>query len=272
MDSTQSGAADGGTIKEYRFKVPEGATELLILRHGESAAADPAVPFPLLAGHGDPELSPAGRWQAERLADRLAGEPISAVYVSSLRRTAQTAAPLADRLGITPVTEHDLREAHFGEWEGNVWRVRIVERHPVAMRMISEQRWDIVPGAEPAAAFAARVRGALNRIVSRHPGQTVAGSSARRSEMPAAASPSRSTPPTTPRYPSSFTSRGGGRSGASTTPPTYVKTQIEFEPKPSSTRPPGCLPSIEQFEATGSPAKARRPSCKSATRYAPIVN
>jgi 2,3-bisphosphoglycerate-dependent phosphoglycerate mutase len=174
MDSTQPIAADGGMIKEYRFKVPEGATELLILRHGESAGADPAVPFALLAGHGDPELSTAGRWQAERLADRLAGEHISAIYVSSLRRTAQTAAPLADRLGITPVTEHDLREAHFGEWEGNVWRVRIVERHPVAMRMISEQRWDIVPGAEPAAAFAARVRGALNRIVSRHPGQTVA--------------------------------------------------------------------------------------------------
>lgn len=182
MDSTQPGAADGGTpdaagggtIKEYRFRVPEGATELLILRHGESAAADPAVPFPLLAGHGDPELSLAGRWQAERLADRLAGEPISAVYVSSLRRTAQTAAPLAGRLGITPVTEHDLREAHFGQWEGNVWRVRIAERHPVAMRMINEQRWDIVPGAEQADAFAARVRAALNRVVSRHPGQMVA--------------------------------------------------------------------------------------------------
>ena len=47
MDSTQPIAADGGMIKEYRFKVPEGATELLILRHGESAGADPAVPFPL---------------------------------------------------------------------------------------------------------------------------------------------------------------------------------------------------------------------------------
>ena len=186
MDSTQPIAADGGMIKEYRFKVPEGATELLILRHGESAGADPAVPFPLLAGHGDPELSPAGRWQAERLADRLAGEPISAIYVSSLRRTAQTAAPLADRLGITPVTEHDLREAHFGEWEGNVWRVRIVERHPVAMRMISEQRWDIVPGAEPAAAFAARVRGALNRIVSRASGADGRGLHPRRGHRPGA--------------------------------------------------------------------------------------
>lgn len=170
MDSTH----DGGPIREYRFKVPEGATELLILRHGESAAADPAAPFPLTAGHGDPELSPAGQRQAERLAERLAGEPISAIYVSSLRRTARTAAPLTARLGLTPVTEHDLREAHFGEWEGNVWRVRIAERHPVAMRMISEQRWDIVPGAEPAADFAARVRGALHRIVSRHPGQVVA--------------------------------------------------------------------------------------------------
>jgi probable phosphoglycerate mutase len=164
----------GERIREYRFAVPPGATEILLVRHGESAQADPAVPFPLVDGHGDPELSAIGSEQAERLAERLAGEPIAAIYVSNLQRTAQTAAPLAARLGLTPVVDADLREAHLGEWEGHLWRTRIAERHPVALRMIDEQRWDIVPGAEAVDAFATRVRRALAGIVGRHPGELVA--------------------------------------------------------------------------------------------------
>ena len=35
-------------------------------------------PFPLVDGHADPELSDNGREQAERLAERLAKDPIDA--------------------------------------------------------------------------------------------------------------------------------------------------------------------------------------------------
>ncbi len=52
-------------------------------------------PFPLVDGHADPELADNGREQAQRLAQRLAKVPIDALYVTSLCRTAQTAAPLA---------------------------------------------------------------------------------------------------------------------------------------------------------------------------------
>jgi broad specificity phosphatase PhoE len=37
------------------------------------------------------------------LADRLAGAPPAVIYVSTYRRTAQTAAPTAARLGLTPI-------------------------------------------------------------------------------------------------------------------------------------------------------------------------
>jgi probable phosphoglycerate mutase len=161
-------------IPEYRFSLPPDATELLIVRHGASADAEPGKPFPFLDGHGDPELSPNGRSQAERVAERLVHEPIAAIYVSSLRRTQETAAPLASRLALTPVVEPDLREAHMGEWEGYLWRMRIAERHPLAMRMIEEQRWDILPEAEDAVAFAERVGAALERIAERHRGAAVA--------------------------------------------------------------------------------------------------
>jgi len=50
----------------------------------------------------DPVLSEEGRRGAARLADLLAADPPSAIYVSTTRRASETAAPLAARLGITP--------------------------------------------------------------------------------------------------------------------------------------------------------------------------
>ncbi|HEX6569498.1 MAG TPA: histidine phosphatase family protein [Acidimicrobiales bacterium] len=164
-------------VREYRqsrFRRPPGACELLLVRHGESAPARDDRPFVLVDGHGDPELSPAGREQAYRVAERLAHEDISAIYVTTLRRTVQTAAPLAARLGIRPQVERDLREVYLGEWEGGSFRRHVAEGHPIAQRMFAEQRWDVIPGAEPGDAFAARVRGAIGRIAATHPDQAVA--------------------------------------------------------------------------------------------------
>jgi probable phosphoglycerate mutase len=163
-------------VREYRqsrFRRPPGACELLLVRHGESAPARDEQPFPLVDGHGDPELAPAGREQAMRVAERLEHEDVGAIYVSTLRRTAQTAAPLAARLGLEPRVEPDLREVYLGEWEGGSFRRHVAEGHPTAVRMFAEQRWDVIPGAEPADAFAGRVRGAITRIAAAHPDQTV---------------------------------------------------------------------------------------------------
>lgn len=170
-----SNSADAVTeYRQARFTPPEGATELLLIRHGESQPANPDSPFPLVDGQGDPELAPEGREQAERVADRLAGAGIQAIYVTNLRRTAQTAAPLARRLGLEPRMEPDLREVHLGEWEGGLLRKHSAENHPIALRVRQEERWDLIPGAEPAADFAARVRAGIGRLVTANPGRRVA--------------------------------------------------------------------------------------------------
>jgi probable phosphoglycerate mutase len=160
--------------RQTRFRPPPGAADILLIRHGESQAAHMDKPFPLVDGHADPELADSGREQAERLAERLAKVPIDALYVTSLCRTAQTAAPLAERLGLTPQVEPDLREVNLGEWEAGVFRKMVAENHPIAERMWAEERWDVIPGAEPADAFAARTSGALTRIAAAHPDQLVA--------------------------------------------------------------------------------------------------
>lgn len=160
--------------RQLRFVRPPGATSLLLVRHGESIPANPEAPFDLVGGHGDPELDPRGREQAERVAARLAKTDIGAIYVTTLKRTVETAAPLAERLGLEPVVEPDLREVLLGEWEGGLYRARVLEGGPVVKRLMEEERWDVIPGAEPDDQFVGRVRAGVERIAGRHPDQAVA--------------------------------------------------------------------------------------------------
>src|SRR3954452_21851858 len=159
--------------RQHRFARPPGAAELLLVRHGESAAAVEGVEFPTVDGQGDPPLHADGEQQAISVADRLQHEDISAIYVTTLQRTAQTAAPLAERLGITPVVAPDLREVHLGDWEGGLIRKHMAEGHPLAMKMITDQRWDVIPGAEPAEQFRERVQRGITEIAARHADQCV---------------------------------------------------------------------------------------------------
>jgi probable phosphoglycerate mutase len=46
--------------RQHRFEKPVGAVDVILVRHGESRAARPEEPFPLVAGQGDPELSALG--------------------------------------------------------------------------------------------------------------------------------------------------------------------------------------------------------------------
>lgn len=166
----------GEDVTEYRqtrFTPPAGACEIVLVRHGESAPARVDRPFDLVDGQGDPPLSELGRWQAERVGRRLAAERVDAVYVTTLRRTVETAQPLLDRLGAVPRVEPDLREVHLGEWEGGLFRKKVAEGDPIALRMVAEQRWDVIPGAEPHDRFGARVRAGIERIAARHPDERV---------------------------------------------------------------------------------------------------
>jgi probable phosphoglycerate mutase len=167
--------AEPRKFPQSRFVPLPGSCELLLLRHGESAPHVEGEDFPLVDGHGDPPLTEEGREQAEQAAERLiaTGERIAAVYVTTLQRTHQTAAPLVARLGIEPKVEPELREVFLGDWEGGEFRKRLADGDPIAMRMATEQRWDVIPGAEPQEAFGARVRLGIEKIAAAHPDQLV---------------------------------------------------------------------------------------------------
>jgi probable phosphoglycerate mutase len=146
---------------------------VLLIRHGQSAAYIAGEAFPLRDGHGDPHLTDLGHYQAQLVADRLAREPVAAIYVSSLTRTQQTAAPLASELGLEPIVEPDLREVHLGEFEGGLFRQMSVENHPAVVAMRARREWGEIPGAETSTQLTARTVGAVERIAAAHPDQLV---------------------------------------------------------------------------------------------------
>ncbi len=147
------------------FALPEGATEVVLVRHGASAPAVPGEPFPLLGGHGDPPLAPEGELQAQAVADRLAGEELAGLFVTPLQRTAQTAAPLAALTALEPVVVPELREVYLGDWEGGELRIRAAHGDPIILRAQAEERWDVIPNAESMESFAERVAAGLAAVV-----------------------------------------------------------------------------------------------------------
>lgn len=160
--------------RQHRFTPPKGAADLILIRHGETQAAVRGQNFPMVGGQGDPALHPDGERQAQAVGARLRDEPISAIYVTTMRRTHQTAAPLASHMGLTPRVEPDLREVFLGDWDGGEYRFRSAENDPVIQRAKARQEWGELPGAETTAQLHARVRAGLLRIAQAHADELVA--------------------------------------------------------------------------------------------------
>lgn len=156
------------------FRAPEGATDLLLIRHGQSEGMSSSSYPRLPSGQADPALSPLGHQQAARMSERLAAVGIAAIYCSTLIRTQQTAAPLANFTGLEPTVVPDLREVELGEWEGGEFRKRSQEKDPSFIEMMRQGDWGVVPGGENNEQFGSRVRSALEKIQAAHPGERVA--------------------------------------------------------------------------------------------------
>ncbi|MFJ4708196.1 bifunctional RNase H/acid phosphatase [Streptomyces anulatus] len=145
---------------------------LVLLRHGETAL----TPEKRFSGSGgtDPELSATGRGQAERAAEHFAAlGTVQAIVSSPLRRCRETAAAVADRLGLDVRIDEGLRETDFGAWEGLTFgEVRERYADDLTAWLASP---DTAPtgGGESFAEVAERVAAARDRIVARYAGRTV---------------------------------------------------------------------------------------------------
>jgi probable phosphoglycerate mutase len=145
-------------------------TRILAIRHGETAWNVDAR----IQGQLDVPLNDTGHWQAERVADALAGgEDIAVIYASDLVRAAATADAISRRVGLPVVHDTGLRERQFGLFQGRT--VAEVEAiHPELVRRWKSRDPDFVPdGGESLRTFFERTVSTAHRLADAHPGQTV---------------------------------------------------------------------------------------------------
>lgn len=105
MTPAVSGRTGGRRLPERR---------LILIRHGQTE-------FNLVGrmqGQLDTPLTDAGRAEAEAAAAELGSWPIGTVVSSDLERARDTAALVADALGLAYTTDERLRETDLGDWSG----------------------------------------------------------------------------------------------------------------------------------------------------------
>ncbi len=90
------------------------ASALYLVRHGQTESSARLA----YSGRGDVALTPEGREQARRAAERLAGAGIDVVYTSPLSRARDTAQAIADATGAPLHVDERLTEIDYGRFEG----------------------------------------------------------------------------------------------------------------------------------------------------------
>lgn len=143
---------------------------ILLVRHGQTPAnvrgeLDTAAP--------GPGLTDLGRRQAEAIVDALGHESIAAIYVSKLRRTHETAAPLATALGLSPVELSGTHEIEAGDVEGRNDHDAVRTYMSTVFAWGSGDPSPVMPGGSDGHAFFARFDAAIAEVAAAYPEATV---------------------------------------------------------------------------------------------------
>ncbi|MGQ4480927.1 bifunctional RNase H/acid phosphatase [Streptomyces sp. SAS_276] len=144
----------------------------VLLRHGET----PLTPQKRFSGSGgtNPSLSTTGKDQAQRAATALAARgTIQHIIASPLTRTRETAAAVADRLGLDVTIEEGLRETDFGAWEGLTFG-EVRERYPEDLTTwLADPTAQPTGGGESFADTAIRIAATRDKLTAAYAGRTV---------------------------------------------------------------------------------------------------
>ncbi len=133
---------------------------VLLARHGETL--DNA--HGLILGRRDPPLSAVGRAQAAGLAAHVVGDGIRAIWCSPLLRARQTAAVVAEAVGVEPAVLDGLVESDRGDWEGTPVS-ELARETPELFAAFEAGDIDFVfPGGESIAHQVERTRRALSVV------------------------------------------------------------------------------------------------------------
>jgi probable phosphoglycerate mutase len=145
-------------------------TRVYLIRHGATELSSEDR----FSGGTDVDLSSIGRWQAERLAERLADDRLTAVYCSPMRRTVETATIISRPHGLTPLLQNDLREIHHGRWE-TMRRADVEASFPEEYAAWQSDPFTFAPqGGESGLSVMARALPVVREVVVKHAGENIA--------------------------------------------------------------------------------------------------
>lgn len=146
-------------------------TTLVLVRHGVTDNTERKV----FCGSGgaDPALNPAGREQAKRAGEWARGlGSVDAVVSSPLTRTRETAAIIAETLGLEVAFEPGFAEVAFGDWDGYTFP-EILERWPDELQRWLDSMTVAPPNGESIASVQKRALAARDALVADRPGDTI---------------------------------------------------------------------------------------------------
>jgi probable phosphoglycerate mutase len=172
-------SGEPSSIRAPRPSVKE-VTTLILVRHGRTALTESRK---ISGGDGEnPDLSELGRQDAREVAEEIAklghsgnfaylSAPVVVVH-SPIARAQQTAHAIAHRASLAMVTNDDLAEIGFGDWDGltNEEMIAAFEEEYNAWRGSFEVA---PPGGESLKDFDARIKRAFDSILEHYSGQTV---------------------------------------------------------------------------------------------------
>ena len=143
--------------------------ELILIRHG--------LPYRVEKKDGtaaDPELSPKGIEQAQRLARWLQNEPLDAIYCSPLMRARMTAKPLSDVKRLDVSIEPDVAEidAHASTY---IPLEELKKNEPEKWRALLEVGMEAVfDGMQDLETFREKIIKRIKQIIADNKGRKVA--------------------------------------------------------------------------------------------------
>jgi len=135
--------------------------KIYFLRHGQTDCSRENV----FCGAGtDAELTPEGKEMAQAFADAYKTISWKAIYTSPQKRAVATAKPLCDAVGLKPEATDDLKEIHYGKWEGESSETIDKRYHDDHLRWKADPAWHGPTGGEPAVVIARRGLRAIEQI------------------------------------------------------------------------------------------------------------
>ncbi|MDP6964800.1 MAG: histidine phosphatase family protein [Acidimicrobiales bacterium] len=150
------------------------ATLIIFVRHGKTPTTGTKLPGRAPNLH----LSDEGKSQAEMIAKEIEkssssflGTKVSAVYASPMERTQETAKPIAKSLNLRVRTLQGLNECDFGDWTGRRLRdLSKLKSWSTIQKQPSNFRF---PNGESFTEMQNRMIKTVDKILTRHPGETV---------------------------------------------------------------------------------------------------